>query len=77
MVESKKTWKMIRAAVHRMRNVLEEGNPEPGELEQALAVWAMWIDCLYARKLITAIGRLYLVMELRDETERYIKQQGR
>ena len=41
MVESKKTWKMIRAAVRRMRNVLEEGNPEPGELEQALAVWAM------------------------------------
>ena len=73
MGTDEKIWKMIRAAVRRMRNVLEEGNPEPGELEQALGVWAMWIDCLYARKLITAIGRLYLTMELRDEAEKYAK----
>ena len=74
MKQNKKAWKMVRAAVDRMKQVIETENPGRDELEQMFSVWGMWIDCLYTRGLITSINRGYMFMELGDNIKKYAPQ---
>ena len=69
-MEGKKVIAMICAAGNRMKQCIQEENPTPGEVDKAVMAWSMWIDALYAEKLINAIQQLTLKMDMREFIEK-------